>query len=82
MYQVGDQVMYGMHGVCCISGVEERLIDRKKIQYFVLTPVDQTGAQFYVPMHNEAALSKLRPIISREALNDLLESDEVTLDSG
>lgn len=81
MFQVGDQVVYGMHGVCVISGVEERTIDRKAIQYFVLTPVERTDAQYYVPMHNEAALSKMRPVITKEELNDMLESDAVTQDS-
>ena len=80
MYQVGDRVLYGMHGVCEISGVEERIIDRKKIPYFVLTPLDQSGAMFYIPMNYEAALSKLRPIISKDALNELLESDAVIQD--
>ena len=80
MYLVGDRVLYGMHGVCEISGVEERAIDRKKIPYFVLTPLDQSGAKFYIPMNNEAALSKLRPIISKDALNELLESDAVIQD--
>lgn len=80
MYQVGDRVLYGMHGVCEISGVEERIIDRKKIPYFVLTPLDQSGAKFYIPMNNETALSKLRPIISKDALNELLESDAVVQD--
>ena len=81
MFQVGDQVIYGIHGVCRITQVEERTIDRKKIHYFVLEPTEQPGAKFYVPMHNEAALSKLRHIISREALDTLLESDEVQQDA-
>ena len=81
MFQVGDQVMYGVHGVCSITQVEERTIDRKKLQYFVLEPTEQPGAKYYIPMHNEAALSKLRPIISREALVEILESDEVHRDA-
>lgn len=81
MFQIGDQVMYGIHGVCSITQVEERTVDRKKLQYFVLEPAEQPGAKFYIPMHNEAALSKLRPIISREALVEILESDEVQQDA-
>lgn len=81
MFQVGDQVLYGMHGVCTITDVEERNIDRKKIQYFVLEPAEQPGAKFYVPTGNRIALSKLRPIITREELNCLLASDEVQQDS-
>jgi CarD family transcriptional regulator len=61
MYEIGEKVLYGIHGVCRISDTEERLVDRVKRQYLVLEPVDQTGAKFYVPTHNAAALAKLRP---------------------
>ena len=81
MYQIGDQVMYGIHGVCKISDVEERTVDRKCVRYFVLEPSEQTGARYLVPTHNEAALSKLRPVLSREALDALLRSEEVRQDS-
>ena len=45
MFQVGNQVLYGMHGVCTIIDVEERVIDHKKIQYFVLEPTEQQGTR-------------------------------------
>ena len=39
--QVGSQVVYGVHGVCNITGTEFRVIDRKKVEYLVLEPNDQ-----------------------------------------
>ena len=36
MYHVGDVVVYGIHGVCHITAEEVRLVDRKRIRYFVL----------------------------------------------
>jgi RNA polymerase-interacting CarD/CdnL/TRCF family regulator len=60
MFEIGNLVMYGIHGVCKIVDKELRTIDRKKMEYLVLEPVDQTGAKFYVPTHNAAALAKLR----------------------
>ena len=77
MFQIGDQVVYGIHGVCRIIGLEERTVDRKKIRYFALEPLDQPGARYFVPSENPAALSKLRHLISREDLENLLASTEI-----
>ena len=76
MLQVGSQVVYGIHGVCNIIDVEVRTIDRKKVEYFVLAPNEQPNARFYVPMHNEAALSKLKRLLNKEELELLLASEE------
>ena len=81
MYEIGEKVLYGVHGICRISDTEERIVDRVKRQYLVLEPVDQAGAKFYVPTHNAAALAKLRPLLSREALEELLRSEEVRQDA-
>ena len=76
MLQIGSQVVYGIHGVCTIIEVEARRVDRKKVEYFVLEPNDQPGARFYVPTQNQVALSKLRPLLTREALDALLVSED------
>ncbi len=77
MYQVGQQVVYGVHGVCGIIAVEERQVDRKRISYFVLQPLQQPDTRYYVPAHNENALAKLRPLMDRERLLRLLSSEEM-----
>ena len=76
MLQLGDLVVYGVHGVCIIADVEERIVDKKKVEYFVLTPKEQPEARFYVPTQNQVALSRLHPLLSREALEALLISEE------
>ncbi len=80
MYQVGELVMYGVHGVCCVTAVEERTVDRKKVSYLVLEPRDQAGSRYLVPTGNPAAMAKLRPVLSREALEELLASPQVRED--
>lgn len=80
MLEVGNQVVYGVHGVCAIVDVEKRTVDRKKVEYFVLEPVDQTGARFYVPCHNQIAVSKLRALLSAEELDMLWQSEETKRD--
>lgn len=81
MYHSGEQVMYGIHGVCKIIGLETRKIDRKTVEYYVLEPVAQTGSRFYIPTHNEAAVAKLHPIITSSELNSLLQTEQAHTDS-
>ncbi len=81
MYQVGMLVVYGAHGVCRILCMEDRVIDRKKLSYYVLQPVEQAASRFYIPVHNENALAKLRPLVTRERLLELLTSDGVREDA-
>ena len=80
MYSCGDLVVYGMHGVCKIAGIEERTVDRKAITYYALAPVGQAGAQFYIPVHNETAVAKMRPLLNRESLENLLRSNAILED--
>lgn len=81
MYQVGDQVMYGVHGVCRVVDQEERTVERKPHTYLVLEPLGQEGARFFVPTRNEAAMAKLHPILSKEGLEALLASPDVREDA-
>ena len=74
MYQIGQKIVYGIHGVCCIVDLVEKKIDRKTICYFVLEPIDQPGSRYYVPSENQAALAKLRPLSTKEELQSLLTS--------
>lgn len=80
MFRIGDQVVYSCHGVCRICDIETRTVDRKNVQYLVLEPLEQNNSKFYVPTHNEAALSKLRPLLTEEALRSLLHSQEIRVD--
>lgn len=73
MYQLGDRIVYGIHGVCDIIDLQIRTVDRKKVEYFVLSPVDQPETHFFVPTQNPSALAKLRPVLSREQIICLLQ---------
>ena len=77
MFQVGDQVVYGIHGVCRVSGVESKIVDRKQVSYLVLEPVNQEGARYLVPSHNEVAMAKIRPMLTPEEMEALFVSDQI-----
>lgn len=78
MYQTGQQVVYGIHGVCQITDIELKLIDRKKIPYYVLEPLDQPGARYYVPTEKPAAVAKMSPLLTASELDALLAEREAS----
>lgn len=80
MYQIGDRVVYGSHGVCVVKAEDQRKVDRKMVTYLVLEPLGQEGSQYLVPTHNEAAMAKLVPILTKEALEQLLAAPETLQD--
>ena len=77
MVEIGQQVLYGIHGICTVSGVELMRFGKVKTKYYVLEPTEQPGSRFYVPVDNEAAVAKLRPLMSSNELLELLHSDTV-----
>lgn len=80
MIQIGDRVLYGIHGVCTVIDTQIQVVNRKKMEYYVLSPLDQHSARFYVPTQNDAAVSKLRPVLSKQELEALLASEETHAD--
>jgi CarD family transcriptional regulator len=77
MFEIGNLVMYGIHGVCKIVDKELRTIDRKKMEYLVLEPVNQNSSRFYVPSGNPNAMAKLRRLMTRQELETLLVSGDI-----
>ena len=77
MYQVGDRLLYGLHGVCLVIDLEEQMVDKTKRTYLVLEPLGQPGAKYLVPTHNAAAMAKLSPILTPQALKALLQSRQI-----
>lgn len=75
MFQVGDQVLYGIHGVCKILELQVQTVNRKKVEYYVLEPVSQIGSRYFVPSQNQVAASKLRPILSKAEIEELLSGE-------
>lgn len=80
MYQIGDQILYGIHGVCRVTQLEKQLVDNKQRIYLVLEPEGQPGARFLVPTHNEAAMAKLSPVMTAQELETMLLSREIRQD--
>lgn len=77
MFQLGELVVYGVHGVCRVSQIQEQVVDRVPRQYLVLEPVSKSGSQYMVPMHNAVAMNKLTQLLSPEELEELFQNDAI-----
>ena len=77
MYELGQLMVYGIHGVCRIADRQIRVVDRKKVEYLVLEPIGQVGTSYLVPMGNPNALAKLRPVMLPAELEALLTSKQI-----
>lgn len=77
MFQVGDRVVYSIHGVCDIKDSETQIVDKKQVTYLVLEPLGQPGSRYLVPTHNASAMGKLKKMLTREELENLIHSDMV-----
>lgn len=77
MFQSGDYVIYGVHGVCRVVGREKQLVNRKRTEYLVLEPLGQAESRFYLPAANEASMAKLKAVLSSEELKALLSCEQI-----
>ena len=77
MYEIGQQVLYGLHGICTIIGIERMRFGSSRENYYILEPLQQPGSKFYVPVNNEAAVAKLSRLMTQQQLLELLHCDAV-----
>lgn len=70
MFDVGDKVVYPLHGAGVIEGIEEKVILGEKKKYFVMhMPVGEMKVM--IPMENVDYLG-LRQIVEKEAIHQVM----------
>ena len=72
MYNIGDNVVYPMHGAGTIDKIEERHILEQTRSYYVLR-FDTDGMKVMVPVDN-VANSGLRSVVSESECNTIMEN--------
>ena len=80
MFETGQWVLYGVHGVCRVMGTEKQLVNRKRTEYLVLEPLSRNESRFYLPTGNPTAMAKLKAVLSAGELEALLTSEEIRED--
>ena len=76
MYQPTEMIQYAGSGVCIIQEITSMRFGRTREQYYVLKPLHQNTSVIYVPLKNEQLVAKMRPILTREELEALVEQAE------
>ncbi|MBR3076454.1 MAG: hypothetical protein IKH07_00850 [Oscillospiraceae bacterium] len=78
MYSVNEKIHYGGSGVCLIQDITTMRVGRTREKYYVLKPVYQNSSLIYVPVDNDRLTAKMRPVLSREEVDQLIaDIDEI-----
>lgn len=72
-FKVGDHLFYGLSGVCRLVDIrEERAGALAGQTCFVLRPLDDPALTLYVPLASEELRARMRPLLTREAVETLI----------
>lgn len=74
MYKKDDIVMYASQGVCKITDIVTQEVCNQSSEYYVLQPVYSNTARVYVPVSNENLTGKMRRVLSKEELDNMIDS--------
>lgn len=74
MFKIKDTVLYGAEGVCQIVAVTKENFGLGTLEYYVLRPIYKDSLTIYVPTGNDHLLSKMRRILSREEILEIIQS--------
>lgn len=69
-------VVYGMHGMCEVEEVVnlDFSFDTSSQEYYVLRPVFEKASKIYVPVGSDAAAQRMRPILSKSEIDEIILS--------
>ena len=72
MFQAGDVIVCGSHGVCRVEkvGPLSSVADKDRI-YYTLRPLYERGSVVFTPVDNQKMV--IRPVISRERALELID---------
>lgn len=73
MFRMGDVVLYGIQGICKISGIEIKQIGKTALDYYVLNPVFNESTALFVPVDNEKLTTKMQNILGVKEVKQLIE---------
>lgn len=78
MFDVGTQIIYGVSGVCDINDIRtENFGDEDKL-YYVLNPINDKDAIIYVPVNNPKSVSKMKPVLTKDEVLEMVHSMPAT----
>lgn len=75
MFLINDYVIYGTTGVCQITDIRKEIFSgHVKKEYYILQPVFSCNSTLYVPTENESGANKMRRILTRDEIYELIRN--------
>lgn len=70
MFNIGDKIVYPMHGVGEIEGIEKKVILGKRSEYYLITIINN-GMKVMIPVNNAKEIG-IRSIIARRDIKKVM----------
>lgn len=74
MWKLGDVVVYGSAGICCVDDIRDEKFGDEVKKYFILKPLFDDKNTFFVPAFNETLMAKIRPVLTKNEALSLIRS--------
>ena len=73
-FKKNEYIVYGNSGVCLIEDVRNMKFGSEKNErmYYILRPVGNHSSTLYVPMDNEKLTAKMRDVLTKQQIDDML----------
>lgn len=72
MYELNQILVYGNSGVCRLVDIRTETFTDTPALYYILSPVFSSQSTLYVPIENPKLSSKLRPVMMKETLHEMV----------
>ena len=77
MYSIGEKIVYGAQGVMEIVDIIDQTIGDITRKYYVLREYSSPSLSLtYVPVDNEALVSQLQPLLTREEIVEVVRASK------
>ena len=69
--KINDYVYYTLNGICLVSDIKKLKLGNEENEYYILTPIN-TKQTIFLPTNNENVLSKVKKILSKDEIDQLI----------
>ncbi|MDO4458769.1 MAG: CarD family transcriptional regulator [Clostridia bacterium] len=74
MFEKGQVILYGNQGIFKVTGTEIQTFAGIDSEYYVLEGIFETQRKVYVPMKSPKLIEKMKPVLSRDEVENLIDS--------
>ncbi len=72
VFEKEQYVVYGKMGVCRVIDRQRLSFGGDKEEYYILAPAHDPRSSVYVPCGNETLMARLRPLLTKDEIDDIL----------